>query len=103
MNILSCYLCDQTFSNSPEAVKHLKIIHLIKEHVDEIFCIVESKKDRVKCSKTFQTFNGMSAHAKKCVLKTNTFSKVECSNEISTQVNKMNIFLSLYTHSLFSY
>lgn len=51
MNTLSCYFCDQTFSTIPEAVKHLKVMHLVKENVDEIFCIVKSEKDGAKCSK----------------------------------------------------
>lgn len=100
MNILSCYLCDQTFSDVQEAIKHLKIIHLVEEKVDEIFCIVESEKDRLKCSKTFQTFKGMFAHAKKCVNETNNYSKKECSDAVSTQVNKMNISSSFYVSLL---
>lgn len=97
MNILGCYLCQQTFCNSPDAVKHLKIMHFVKENVNKIFCIVRTEEDR--CPKMFQTFRGMTTHAKKC-LKTNIFkTKVEC---VETPVIEVNMFSQLFSISLFT-
>lgn len=96
MSILNCYLCEQTFFDLPEAVKHLKIIHLVKENVDEIICVVRNENNSMKCSRTFQTFRGMCAHAKKCVPKTHNYSKAD---EVSEQVYKNDIFC----HHIFIY
>lgn len=90
---LKCYLCSRKFSVLSEAVNHLKIIHLVKENVDEISCLVNTEHDDSECTKTFQTFRGMSAHVKKCVPKVRDNSEVE---KLQEQVNKMNILFSLF-------
>lgn len=66
---LICYLCDHNFTILSEIIEHLRKIHLVKENVDEIPCLIKAGNDYSKCTKTFKTFKGMSAHVKKCVPK----------------------------------
>lgn len=57
---LRCFKCNKKCLDLPEAIKHLKIIHLIKENVDDIFCL------RPNCKKSYRTFKTLKAHIDKC-------------------------------------
>lgn len=73
---LHCYLCDRIFSNLSDANKHLKKVHFVMEHVDEIFCLTSSKNSKNKCVKSYRTFRAMNIHVKNCL--TNQF-EICCS------------------------
>lgn len=57
---LNCFKCEKKCSDLSEAFKHLKIIHLIRENVDDIFCLVPG------CKKSYRTFKGLKVHINKC-------------------------------------
>lgn len=53
-----CYKCKKKNSKLSEALKHLKKIHFVTDHVDEIHCLVP------ECTKTFCTFDSLRTHLK---------------------------------------
>lgn len=73
---LRCYLCKKRLSGLSEANKHLKIVHFVRENLDEMCCLVDLKNRTQKCTKTYKTFKSMNEHVKKCSLQ-NTVEKVK--------------------------
>lgn len=56
-----CFLCDLSSNNHSIIIKHLRIIHNVRESIQTINCIAS-----VKCAKSFLTFKGIQKHLEKC-------------------------------------
>lgn len=79
-----CYICAKEFENIDQIIKHLKVIHMIKENVHEIKCVVK-KNEKNKCEKKFFTFRSLKRHIGNC---SGTFDENEdeiCSENNSDQ------------------
>lgn len=61
MNKFSCFVCEKRFSNESEIIKHLKIIHNVKDRTMNLKCAVSSE-----CTKTYTTFKCFKEHISKC-------------------------------------
>lgn len=75
MGEFCCYLCFVHFDDSKLACDHLRKEHKIKEKVNSLRCIVDPN-----CPKTFQTFNGLKKHIKKCHVSVNECIENELTN-----------------------
>lgn len=60
-----CFKCKSEFDDIISAIKHLKIIHLIIERQDPIYCLVNLNENT--CDKSYTTFSGLKKHAKQCL------------------------------------
>lgn len=56
--IFTCYRCDQKFNSEKDIIYHLKKTHYVIDNVSPIKCVVKN------CSKTYNTFKGLSGHLK---------------------------------------
>lgn len=54
-----CYLCKKQFQNIDLTIDHLKIIHSIKDNVNQIQCVVNNS-----CEKKYASFKSLRAHIK---------------------------------------
>lgn len=65
-----CFDCPELFSDEKSAIKHLKIIHFIKDNKKSIYCLKNNG-----CKEFFSTFRHLKVHMKSCkpieVLKSN--------------------------------
>lgn len=68
MNFACNYCANKYFKTNGEAIKHLKIVHKVKEKVDQIKCTVKNSE----CNKYFQTFSGLARHITKCLSQNKT-------------------------------
>lgn len=60
-----CYLCNKTFINLTEAIKHLKKTHSITDNTSKIKCLVNFEGN--KCGREYLSFKAMRSHALVCV------------------------------------
>lgn len=56
-----CFKCFELFSEEKIAIKHLKIIHFIKENKYPIWCLKNNG-----CKNQFLTFRQLKNHMKSC-------------------------------------
>lgn len=61
MNKFRCFLCEKRFADELEIVKHLKIIHNVKDRTMDLKCAVS-----FNCTKTYTTFKCFREHISKC-------------------------------------
>lgn len=60
-----CFKCSKNSSHKEKIIKHLKIEHTLKDHTEQLKCIVKESKCDFMCL----TFRGLTAHVNKCVLR----------------------------------
>lgn len=56
-----CYLCKKKLNTIDLVIDHLKIVHYVKENVNQINCIVNSA-----CKKQYASFRALRVHVKSC-------------------------------------
>lgn len=61
-----CSLCNNEFMDIKICISHLKQAHLIIDNTRSMECIVNVRGGK-KCGKSYNTFNGLRNHAKKCI------------------------------------
>lgn len=59
-----CFECCEEFPEEKVVVKHMKIIHFIKDNKTSIFCLKNNG-----CREQFSTFRNLKSHMKSCVIK----------------------------------
>lgn len=82
-----CYICPEKFDVLSLIVSHLKIIHMVKENVHEIKCVVNTS-----CNKKYASFKSLRTHVNACVKNIETnIREIDCLNceqeEISHEIN----------------
>lgn len=82
-----CYKCGKTIDERKELINHLRKDHMLKDNAEAMNCAV------VGCSRTFLTFNGLSAHLKS--YNHQTFENVCCNMLFYNFFNRRN-FVSIY-------
>lgn len=61
MKKFSCFLCEKHFFDEKEIIKHLKIMHNIKDGTTNLKCAVSNQ-----CSATYTSFKYFKDHISKC-------------------------------------
>lgn len=56
-----CFLCNNEFGNAKIILKHLKIVHLLKDKSCNLKCVANNS-----CTKVFHTFDGLRKHSEIC-------------------------------------
>lgn len=59
-----CYKCKQKFAFLKDVCDHLRYIHFLSDHFEEMGCIANKN---ISCTKTFATFKGLRNHAMTCI------------------------------------
>lgn len=62
MNLYRCFKCESKFKNSKTVITHLKYDHGLKDHSEQLKCVVNGKQ----CDSVFLTFKGLTNHLKTC-------------------------------------
>lgn len=56
-----CFECLEIFSDGKSAIKHLKVIHFIKDNTNPIYCLKNNG-----CKNHFSTFRNLKKHMNSC-------------------------------------
>lgn len=69
---LMCYIpnCERQFSDLTAAIKHVKL-HSMETNTTNISCLVSN------CNRTYQTFDSLRVHVKKCIVQNKIEKKTE--------------------------
>lgn len=61
-NLFKCFKCLAVFDDTNLIITHLKYIHLLRDNVDELKCVVKGNN----CVEIFYTYRKLKQHIKSC-------------------------------------
>lgn len=71
MSDFTCFLCEKKIKNVKDIVKHLQILHNIKDKTVELKCCANSK-----CTQSFKTFRCFKEHISRCQMTSSESNEV---------------------------